>query len=130
MSIDEYENIDLKIGQNVFPEDLLSTIRESIQTHRCITWIFAGSHEISELPHAPWTSYLISARTIEIPMFTLDETRLLLTEPLKHSSLWNQGSSGRPHFDEKFWGEGGIEHIHKEAGGLAAPGTTRCRNNR
>lgn len=50
-------------------------------------------------------------------MFTLDETRLLLTEPLKHSSLWNQGSSGRPHFDEKFWGEGGIEHIHKEAGG-------------
>lgn len=53
LSLDEYENIDFKIGQNVFPEDLLSTIRESIQTHRCITWIFAGGHEISELLHAP-----------------------------------------------------------------------------
>ncbi len=69
------------------------------------------------MPHAPWTSYLVSAKTIEIPVFTSDETRLLLTEPLKHSSLWNHGNSERPHFDEGFWGEGGIEHIHHETGG-------------
>lgn len=117
LAVDEYEKIDVKIGQRVFPEDLLATLRESIQSHRRITWIFCGGHEIGELKHAPWTSYLVSARTIEIPMFTLDETRLLLTEPLKYSTLWNHDNPERPHFKEIFWGERGIERIQREAGG-------------
>jgi hypothetical protein len=117
--VDEYENIDQKIGQQVFSEDLLATFRESIQSHRRITWIFAGSHEITELVHAPWTSYLVSARTVEVPLFTDQETRLLLTEPFKHSSLWRDDEPGRPRprFEAGFWGEGGIERIHAEAGG-------------
>jgi hypothetical protein len=119
ISIDEYENIDEKIGQKIFPEDLLATFRESIQSHRRITWIFAGSHEITELVHAPWTSYLVSARTVEVPLFSDQETRLLLTEPFKHSSLWrdDEPNRPRPHFETGFWGEGGIERIHAEAGG-------------
>src|SRR5689334_17671445 len=44
LAIDEYETIDQKIGEVVFPEDLLASIRQSIQSHRDITWIFAGSH--------------------------------------------------------------------------------------
>jgi hypothetical protein len=82
-----------------------------------VTWIFAGSHQISELPAAAWTSYLVSARTIEVPAFTLAETRLLLTEPLKHSSLWAKDATNRPHFAAEFWGGSGIERIHAEAGG-------------
>ncbi len=117
LEIDEYENIDLKIGEKVFPQDLLATIRESIQSHRRITWIFAGSHEISELKNAPWTSYLVSARTLEVPMFTPGETRLLLTEPLKYSTLWEKDDPRRPRFAAEFWGDGGIERIHNEAGG-------------
>jgi hypothetical protein len=117
LAVDEYEMIDKKIGEGVFNTDLLDTIRESIQTHRCITWIFAGSHEITELRQAAWTSYLVSARTVEVPIFTLDETRLLLTEPLKHSTLWKADDSKRPRFAASFWGEGGIERIHDEAGG-------------
>ncbi|MBI1924512.1 hypothetical protein HYR99_09705 [Candidatus Poribacteria bacterium] len=117
LALDEYEMIDIKIGEGIFPENLLTTIRESIQTHRRITWMFAGSHEITELPHAGWTSYLVSARTIEVPAFTLAETRLLLTEPLKHSSLWLKDAPERPRFAPEFWGNGGIERIHHEAGG-------------
>lgn len=117
LSLDEYENIDLKIGEKVFPEDLLAAIRESIQTHRRITWIFAGSHEITELKNAPWTSYLVSVRTLEVPLFTPAETRLLLTEPLKYSTLWPSDAPNRPRFVPEFWGEGGIEGIHNEAGG-------------
>lgn len=117
LAVDEYEYIDVKIGQRVFSENLLSTLRESIQSHRRITWVFCGSHEIGELTHAPWMSYLVSARTIEIPLFTLDETRLLLTEPLKHSTLWNHDNLERPRFAETFWGERGIERIQREAGG-------------
>jgi hypothetical protein len=119
ISVDEYENIDQKIGQKIFPEDLLAMFRESIQSHRRITWIFAGSHEITELVHAPWTSYLVSARTVEVPLFSDQETRLLLTEPFKHSSLWrdDEPNRSRPRFEPGFWGEGGIERIHAEAGG-------------
>lgn len=119
IAVDEYENIDQKIGQQVFPEDLLATFRETIQSHRRITWIFAGSHEITELVNAPWTSYLVSARTVEVPLFSDQETRLLLTEPFKHSSLWRDDEPGRPRprFESAFWGEGGIECIHAEAGG-------------
>lgn len=117
LTIDEYENLDAKIGQGIFPEDLLATLRESIQSHRRIAWLFAGSHEIAELTHAPWTSYLVSARNLELPLFTEAETRLLLTQPLKHSTLWQEGDRSRPHFEPGFWGEGGIERIHAEAGG-------------
>ncbi len=117
ISIDEYENLDRKIGEGIFPRDLLATLRESIQTHRHITWIFAGSHEITELPHASWASYLVSARTIEVGPFTVAETRLLLTEPLKYSTLWLKDDPTRPRFEPGFWGEGGIERIHAEAGG-------------
>ena len=116
IALDEYEHIDLKIGDGTFPEDLLATLRESMQVHRNLTWVFAGSHEITELGHAPWASYLISARTIEVPPFSEAETRLLLTEPLRYSSLWPQDQP-RPSFPAAFWGEGGIERIHAEAGG-------------
>jgi hypothetical protein len=117
LALDEYENIDVKIGECVFAEDLLATLRESIQTHRRLTWIFAGRHEITELKHAAWTSYLVSARTLEVPIFTPAETRLLLTEPLKYSELWSKDDPKRPRFTPDFWGERGIDRIYQEAGG-------------
>jgi hypothetical protein len=117
LAVDEYEGIDTKIGEGVFKMDLLRMLRESVQAHRQLTWVFAGSHEISELRHAEWPSYLISARTIEVPLFTLSETHLLLTEPLKYSPLLPRDDPRRPHFDVAFWGEGGIERIHAEAAG-------------
>ncbi|HEV7517702.1 MAG TPA: AAA family ATPase [Thermoanaerobaculia bacterium] len=117
LALDEYENLDRKIGEGVFSEDLLSVLRESIQTHRHIIWTFAGSHAIDELTHAPWTSYLVSARTLEVTPFEPAETRLLLTEPLQQSSLWNTVETERPRFEPGFWGESGIERIQAETGG-------------
>jgi hypothetical protein len=117
LAIDEYENLDRKIGEGVFSEDLLAVLRESIQTHRRIIWTFAGSHGIDELGNAPWTSYLVSARTLEVAPFEPAETRLLLTEPLKHSSLWSSVEAERPRFEPGFWGAGGIQRIHAAAGG-------------
>lgn len=59
----------------------------------------------------------MSARTIEVPNFTLDETRLLLTEPMKYSQDWEKDSADRPRFNASFWGEGGIERIQRETDG-------------
>ena len=117
LAIDEYEMLDQKIGEGVFPVGMLDTLRESMQTHRAITWILAGSHQITELPHAAWTSYLVSARLIEVPVFTAAETRLLLTSPAKSSTLWPKDSPLRPSFDPSFWGPDGIERIYAETGG-------------
>ncbi len=116
-AVDEYELIDRKIGEGVFPGDLLATVRESIQAHRCIIWAFAGSHEITELKNLPWTSYLVNARTIKVGPFTQQETRWLLTDPLRYSKPWKNDDPSRPRFEPGFWGSNGIERIHAEAGG-------------
>ena len=117
LAIDEYETIDVKVGDRTFPEDLLAALRESIQSHRQLIWVFAGSHEVTELRNAPWTSYLVSARTVEVPCFTLDETRLLLTDPLRSSPLWRSDDPGRPRFGPAVWGDGGIRRIYDETAG-------------
>ncbi len=116
LALDEYEQIDAKIGEGVFGPDLLATFRESIQSHRNVTWVFAGSHEIAELAHAEWPSYLVSARTVEVLPFTPAETRQLLTDPMRHSRLWRDEAK-RPRFAADFWGADGIDRIHADAGG-------------
>jgi hypothetical protein len=117
IAIDEYENIDAKIAVGVFPEDLLAVLRESMRCHRHLVWLFAGARSSIELPGARWTSYFVSTRSLEMPLFELAETRQLLTEPLRFSSLFASGAR-RPQFDLAFWGgEAGISRLHREAAG-------------
>ena len=116
LALDEFEELDRRIGLGHFTENLAATLRESVQSHRGITWLFAGSHHFSELPNLRWSSYLVSLRTIELPPFTPEETRLLLSQPLKHA----RGESAKAAaaiFGGGFWGEGGMDRIHEEAGG-------------
>lgn len=117
LAIDEYEQLDAKLGEQVYPLDLLHTFRESIQAHRRIVWMFTGSHGIEELTHAEWPSFFVSLRTVELGPFTAAETSLLLTDPLQRSELYRDHADQRPRFDAGFWGEGGIERIHAEAAG-------------
>ncbi len=60
---------------STFDQDLLSTIRESVQWHRQLIWVFAGSHHITELKNAPWPSYFVSLRTVEVPPFSAARRR-------------------------------------------------------
>jgi hypothetical protein len=121
LALDEYENIDVKLGDATFSPDLLPTIRESIQSHRNITWLFSGSNEVTRLKNADWSSYLISARTIEVPLFTPEETTKLLTDPCKHSDLFKDAPENRPLFPQDFWGTvagaPGITSIQHHSGG-------------
>jgi hypothetical protein len=117
LALDEYEMIDAKLLEGVFTRDLLATLRESIQSHRRIIWAFSGNADITELTGADWTSYLISVRTLEVPLFTPEETHLLLTQPLKHSALREEEKAKSALFWREFWGEDGITRIHAESGG-------------
>jgi hypothetical protein len=136
LAIDEFEKIDAKIGEGVFPADLLSTVRESIQSHRRIIWAFVGVGDLTELTHASWSSYFVGLRSITMPPFTSEETRRLLTEPLAQSRLWRARAEAPPRFGPDFWGNGGIERIHTEAGGwphlvqLLAETAVELANNR
>jgi hypothetical protein len=135
LAIDEFEKIDAKIGEGVFPTDLLSTVRESIQSHRRIIWAFVGVGDLTELTHPPGPP-ISSACGITVPPFTADETRRLLTEPLAQSRLWRARAEAASRFDPDFWGNGGIERIHTEAGGwphlvqLLAETAVELANNR
>jgi hypothetical protein len=117
VALDEYEMLDAKVCEGAFTRDLLATLRESIQSHRRVIWAFAGNKDITELTGADWTSYLISVRTLEVPLFTPDETRLLLTQPLKHSALQEEDKAKSALFWREFWGDDGITLIHAESGG-------------
>lgn len=117
LALDEYEMLDEKLRAGVFTTDLLATLRESIQSHRRIIWAFSGNADITELTGADWTSYLISVRTLAVPCFTPEETHLLLTEPLKHSTLGDADKAKSALFWREFWGAGGIGRIHAESGG-------------
>jgi hypothetical protein len=117
LALDEYEMIDEKLREGVFTADLLSTLRESIQSHRQIIWAFSGNADITQLTGADWTSYLISVRTVDVPVFTPDETRWLLTEPLRHSKLNPEAKTKSALFWHEFWGDRGIARIQAESGG-------------
>lgn len=117
LGIDEYENLDTMIGEGKLTLDFLPTVRESIQNHRNLIWLFAGSHHIAELTNAEWPSYLISVRTVPVRMFSGEETRTVLTDPLRYSGNWEPNDPNRFRFAPEFWGEGGTEWIHAEAGG-------------
>lgn len=117
VALDEYEMLDEKLREGVFTKDLLATLRESIQSHRRIIWAFSGNADITELTGAEWTSYLISVRTLEVPVFSPEETHLLLIEPLKHSALREEDKAKSALFWREFWGDDGIARIHAEAGG-------------
>ena len=115
--IDEFEELDRRIGLKQFTEDVAATLRESLQSHRRIIWVFAGSHRFNDLPNVRWSSYLVSLRTLELPPFTPEETRLVLSQPLKHSRR-KQAQAAVAAFGTGFWGEGGTAYrIHVEAGG-------------
>lgn len=117
LAIDDYNIIDAKIGERVLPEKLLEIVLDSMRVHGRIRWLFAGSQQLAELPNAPWTSYFGNARTLDVQSFSHAETQELLTEPLKHCSLWAKGSVQRPRCEPAFWGDGGIEKIHVAAAG-------------
>ncbi len=117
LALDEYEMLDEKLREGIFTRDLLATLRESIQSHRRIVWAFSGNADITELTAADWTSYLISVQTLEVPLFTPEETHLLLTEPLMHSGLREEDKAKSALFWREYWGKDGISRIHAQSGG-------------
>ena len=121
LAIDEFETIDEKIGEGVFSADLLATIREFDSKSPSVIWTFAGSHPITMLKNAEWRSYLVSVQTIEVTVFTENETRLLLTDPLQHPPSMFGISNAAPESIQVFGGKEALSgYMHKPLDGLTS----------
>ena len=114
VAIDEYEEMNEKIVNGEFDIQILKSLRNSIQEHRHIVWLFAGNKGFEELEGVPWAEYLISIRTMTIGMFTPEESLRLLSDPLGHAPRVDEH---RPRFSHATWGPGGALEIHRQAGG-------------
>ncbi len=116
LAIDEFEKID-KIGEGVFPIDLLATVRKLIQSHRRIIWAFVGSYDLTELTHAAWSSYSSAYGASECCRLRWARRGSCSPSRWRSQDYGRRPARRRPRFDPGFWGDGGIERIHTEAGG-------------
>ena len=114
IAIDEYEGLDNRIQDSLFDIQILKSIRGSIQDHRQLIWLFAGNRSFEELK-SPWAKYLISIRSISVGMFTVDETKMLLSDPMRYAQ--SEPDTNRARIPNETWGIKGAEEIHRIAGG-------------
>ena len=119
---DKYELLDERIAAGAMSVRLLATLRDAIQTHRRIRWLFSGVHHFSELPHAPWSSYLTAFRQVEVRPFSPAETHQLLTEPMRHAQAFGDRTPALAGFflETGFWPEPMIARIQHETQGWPA----------
>jgi uncharacterized protein len=85
--IDEYERLEGMIKQGKLA-DLPDSLRHWIQHLQHIVFLFAGSHEPSELKgDLDWTDYLINVRNVPISYLEYDAAMQLVTMPVPNFDL-------------------------------------------
>jgi hypothetical protein len=85
--IDEYERLEKVIKQGKLV-DLPDSLRHWIQHLQHIVFLFAGSHEPSELKgDLDWTDYLINVRNVPISYLEYEAAMQLVTAPVPNFDL-------------------------------------------
>jgi hypothetical protein len=85
--IDEYERLEKVIKQGKLA-DLPDSLRHWIQHLQHIVFLFAGSHEPSELKgDLDWTDYLINVRNVPISYLEYEAAIQLVTAPVPNFDL-------------------------------------------
>ncbi len=122
ISLDEYELMDERIAAGAMSVRLLAALRDAIQSHRRIRWLFSGVHHFSELPGAEWSSYLTAFRQVNVRPFSMPETHQLLTEPMRHAQAFGDRTPAMAGFflETGFWPEPIIARIQHETQGWPA----------
>jgi hypothetical protein len=122
ISLDEFELMDERIAAGAMSVRLLAALRDAIQSHRRIRWLFSGVHHFSELLGAEWSSYLTAFREVNVRPFSLEETHQLLTEPMRHAQAYGDRTPAMAGFfvEKCFWPESMITRIQHETQGWPA----------
>ena len=122
IALDEYEVMDERIADGAMSKRLLAALRDAIQSHRRIRWLFSGVHHFSELLGAEWSSYLTAFRQVQLRPFSPAETHQLLTEPMKRAQAFGDRTPAMAGFflETSFWPGPMIERIQRETQGWPA----------
>lgn len=121
VAIDEYELLDEKITEGQLSPDVLGQLRSFIQHRKRIRWLISGTHRISELQQcALWASTFTACETVVVHPFKLEETRELLTDPLKFATAFGASELPEQQFFLTFWKPGMLEAIHEQTQGWPA----------
>ncbi|MEK7255897.1 MAG: ATP-binding protein [Bacteroidota bacterium] len=83
---DEYERLSDRIADGTL-RGLADAFRHWAQHFRRFVFLFAGSHEMAEIPSVDWTDYLINARTVRISYLEPEAALQLVTKPVPEFDL-------------------------------------------
>lgn len=90
LTLDEYEKLEESILRGVLSIEILDQLRNIIQHRKHFVVLITGTKELNELK-LKWSDYLISARTIKLGYLSMDEARILITNPIDDFSLNYEG---------------------------------------
>ncbi len=86
LALDEFEVLDNAIGRGRFEaENVMGMLRHIIQHRAQFKVLLAGSHPLDEFKR--WASYLINVQVVHIGYLKEEETRQLVTQPVKNFAL-------------------------------------------
>ncbi|MBN2006906.1 MAG: ATP-binding protein [Anaerolineae bacterium] len=86
LALDEFEVLDNAIGRGRFEaENVMGMLRHIIQHRPQFKVLLAGSHPLDEFKR--WASYLINVQVVHIGYLKGEETRQLVTQPVKNFAL-------------------------------------------
>jgi hypothetical protein len=90
LALDEYEKLEKSILRGNRSIEILDQLRNIIQHRKHFVVLITGSKELNEL-ELNWSDYLISAKTIKLGYLSMDEARILITNPIDDFSLNYEG---------------------------------------
>jgi len=81
LMLDEFEKIEEKLDQNIFPKDLMSYFRNIMQHHPRFAVVMAGSHRLDEMRNDYWDPLMQIAKVIKIGFLNREAAYQLITNP-------------------------------------------------
>ena len=81
LMLDEFEKIESKVTESVFPPDLIGYLRGLMQVRPSFGIILAGSHQLEEMRRDFWNPFMGSTHVLHLGYLSEAEAERLVTNP-------------------------------------------------
>jgi hypothetical protein len=81
LMLDEFEKIESKVTEGVFPPDLIGYLRGLMQVRPSFGIILAGSHQLEEMRRDFWNPFMGSTHVLHLGYLSEAEAERLVTNP-------------------------------------------------
>ncbi|MGB0384443.1 MAG: ATP-binding protein [Ardenticatenaceae bacterium] len=87
LMVDEFEMIEQKIKEDIFPADLLFHFRDTMTFSKRTTFVFAGCHTLDEMTKRYWNPFFGITQNIKVSYLTPQAAATLITNPWDNFDL-------------------------------------------